>query len=86
MTSLKRKGYSLRDDLNLQNKNINLKVLEHRKGASQEQVEYQNRREAGNIYSCCRFCKTKIIFDIEKIRKKIFHNNLFRFSDRLQEG
>ena len=31
-------------------------------------------------------CKTKIIFDIEKIRKKIFHNKIFRFSDRLQEG
>ena len=46
VTSLKRKGYSLRDDLNLQNKNINLRVLEHRKGASQEQVGYRNRREA----------------------------------------
>ena len=31
-------------------------------------------------------CKTKIIFDIEKIRKENFHNKIYRFSDRLQEG
>ena len=46
VTSLERKGYSLKDDLNLQNKNIIFRVLEVRKGASQGQVGFQNLREA----------------------------------------
>lgn len=46
VTSLERKGYSLKDDLNLQNKNINLRVLEIRKEASQGQVGFRNLREA----------------------------------------
>ena len=46
VTSLERKGYSLKDDQNLQNINIIFRVSGVKKGASQGQVGFRNLREA----------------------------------------